>query len=112
MIAQRYTVSDQWGNACSYIQSNYAGMSIAFKGLGTQWLIRLQASAREVGSSIGMLACLHMLILELLVAIPKGCGFTLQNRGSNFNLTPGHPNALEVSSVAPHPLPSHYSSLY
>lgn len=67
---------DAQGNACSFINSNYTGFGTGF-----------------------FFFPLYSIILDIQLYykgfVPRGCGFSLQSRGSNFSLTPGHPNVLD-----------------
>lgn len=68
--------ADKDGNSCSFIASNYAGQLCA----ALQDVAGGEADTRK-GFGTG--------------AIPKGCGFTLQNRGAGFTLEEGHPNNVQ-----------------
>ncbi|CAM6002629.1 unnamed protein product [Sphagnum balticum] len=65
-----FCCTDQWGGACSMINSNYTGF-----GTGKLFTVFCPFSSH---STVGI--------------VPLGCGFTLQNRGHNVSLEPNHPN--------------------
>lgn len=81
------TAVDADGNACSFINSNYMGFGSAIVPRATGF--SLQVSARVHNFLIHFYCCTIAQVI-------------FQNRGSNFSLEEGHPNAL-----APNKRPYH-----